>query len=199
MQDRHGEDPLSVLTDGSLAAALVRVQRVLERFMWDLEDAREEAQLAVGALAELATLLSSGGTAGARLASPRVRRSPEELRLMRAEAEAGVASMDLTFRSDGSATVRVNGRPPFTLTPKLAALLDILAAPGRDAGDGLVGWRTRAEVAAALSKRTGRSMSPTGVTQSIHVLRRTFRTAGENWLLFQKHSRLGVRFALRVM
>ena len=144
-------------------------------------------------------LLSREAPLEVQRASRRVRCSPEELRVLRAEAAAGVSSLELTPDAEGYATVRVNGRQEFRLTPKLAALLAILAAPGRDAGDGLVGWRTRAEVARALSKRTGRAVSPTGVTQSMHMLRKAFRRAGENWFLFQKHSTYGIRFALRVM
>ena len=39
MQD--GEDRLSVLTDGRMAAALVRVQRILERLASRLDDVRD--------------------------------------------------------------------------------------------------------------------------------------------------------------
>src|SRR3989442_3357695 len=74
-----------------------------------------------------------------------------DLALMGAEADAGVASLKINRHADGSADVSVNGRRPLRLRPQLAALLTIIAGAGGNVDDHLVGWKTMAEIAAALS------------------------------------------------
>jgi len=116
---------------------------------------------------------------------------------MRAEAEAGVSSLQIMRRADGTAEVSVSGRRSFALAPKLATLLAVLVAPGDHADDGLLGWRTKAEVATALNKKTGGVLAPGAVPKLVYKLRRAFRDAGENWLLIQTNREQGVRLAVR--
>lgn len=116
---------------------------------------------------------------------------------MRAENDAGASTLYLSPHADGSCDVSVNSRRAFRLPPLLATLLTVLASQRGQAQDGLTDWQTKSEVAVALSKRTGRLVSASNVTKSVHMLRKAFRDAGENWLLVQTHRERGVRFALR--
>lgn len=116
---------------------------------------------------------------------------------MRLEGEAGVSAVELRDHPDGSCDVRINGRPPFRVPPQPAILLSILVGTREPDLDGLVRWHTKAEVATALSKRTGHAVTPADVARIVHKLRKAFRDAGENeWLLHVRRAR-GVRFALR--
>lgn len=100
---------------------------------------------------------------------------------------------------DGSAQISIDGRPPFHLPPKLAGLLAILCDSQRPpSADGLVAWRRYADVAALLSKRTGRHESPARLTKAVSKLRHVFSRAGENPLLIESNRRGLVRFRLRI-
>jgi hypothetical protein len=77
-------------------------------------------------------------------------------------------------------------------------VLSLIAVPGgRDAGDGLVGWRSYAEVATALAGLRGQATTPNSITQTIYKLRVVFHAAEQNWFLVQTDRRGAVRFALR--
>jgi hypothetical protein len=178
----------------ALLKILRALQRELERVAGRLADEGEAADALARLFADLVARLS--GVAGVTV-PPRAARSPEEQGLMDAEAETGVVSLRIARRVDGSGDVSVNGRPPFRLPPKLTLLLAILVAPGPCAADGLLAWRSRAEVANALNKRTGGTASAASVPRLVYKLREAFRDAGENWLLIQRNRERGVRVALR--
>jgi hypothetical protein len=190
------EDGLAFLADPRFAAALRRVQHQLERLAARLDDVRDNVDAAARALQVIVDQLP-----GALVMAPRGAARPvvvpEEQAVLRAEADAGVPSLEVTPHADGSLDVRISGRRAFRLPSLLASLLSILAAPGPCAEDGLLGWRTKIEVAAALAKRTDHAVTPRDVTKIVHRLRKAFHEAGENWFLVQTHRQLGVRFALR--
>jgi len=173
------------LADPNLVAAFRRLHRNLARLddvLWRACDVVGPAKDATGEIVEELTSASETARQG------RPARSPD-LTVMRAEAEAGVASLKINRHADGSAEVSVNGRRPFTLRPQLAALLAVIAAPS---GDGqLVPWRSKSEVAAALGTTTGQVVSPSYVPKVVHRLREAFRRRGENWFLIK--SRRGTR------
>ena len=191
-------DDLAFLADPRFAAALRRLQHKLERLATRLADVGEDVDDAARALDLLVSALP-GALAVVPPSGPRPRPVTREARgVLRAEADAGVPSLEMVRHADGSLEVSVNGRRSFRLPPLLAMLLCILVAPGATADDGLMGWRSKAEVAAALGKQAERAVSPRDVTRVVHRLRTAFHDAGENWFLIQTHRRLGVRFALRV-
>lgn len=179
-----------------MAAALRRLQRKLERLAGRLCEMRDHVDEAASALEDLVSRLPAGMTmtpTGGR----RPPFSPHEQGVMRAENDAGAATVHLSPHADGSCDVSVNNRRAFRLPPRLATLLTVLASQQDQASDGLTDWQSKAAVAVALSKRTGRLVSASNVTKSVHMLRKAFREAGENWLLVQTHRERGVRFALR--
>ncbi len=178
----------------ALLRVLRTLQRGLEQLAGPLSDQCDEADRLARLFADLVERLS--GVAG--VTPPRrAARSPEEEKVMRAEADVGVVSLEIKRRADGAGEVTVNGRRSFRLPPKLTTLLAILVAPGQCAGDGLLEWRTRSEVATALNKRTGGSTSPKSVPKLVFKLRQAFRDAGENWFLIQRCRERGVRVAVR--
>jgi len=190
-------DGLTFLADTRLATAFRRLQRKLERLATRLDDIREDVDDAARAVEVLVSALPSAAAALPRkgVRSPV---APEEQSVLRAEADAGVPSLDVVPHADGSLDVSVNGRRSFRIPPLPATLLQVLVAPGPVAADGLLAWRSRAELAAALGKQTGEPVSQRYLTKIVHRLRKAFRAAGENSFLVQTHRRLGVRFALRV-
>src|SRR5262245_20020726 len=100
-----------------LVRAFRRMQKRLERLAARLSDACEGVEVAAKGIEDLVERLS--GTSELR---PRRRtvRSPEERRIMRAEAEAGATSVHIVRHADGTQEVSVNGRASFPLAPKLA-------------------------------------------------------------------------------
>lgn len=115
-----------------------------------------------------------------------------------AESDAGVATLDVESHANGAVAVSVNGRRSFRLPPKLGALLVILAARVTAADDGLVGWKSRADVAAKLAEHTGRPVDDENLAKTVHKLRKAFERVGENrWLVQTRASDRALRFALR--
>jgi hypothetical protein len=184
----------AVIDLAGFVRASLALQRRLERLASRLSDAYDDVDAAAKAVADLVERL--GGAPGLDLRGL-VPRSPEERRIMRAEARAGASSLHVARSPDGSGEVSISGRPAFRLSPKLAALIEILATRGELADDGLPAWRTTSEVAAALSKATGRPVRARDVPRIVYNLRRAFRDAGENWFIVCTNPRLGVRLALR--
>jgi hypothetical protein len=191
---RNDAPPDAAVDLVALLRILRTLQRELEQLASRLSDDGEEADALASLFADLVERLSA--VAGV---SPRRRaaRSPEEEKIMRAEAEAGVASLLIKRRADGTSEVTVNGRRSFRLPPKLTTLLAVLVASGRCEDDGLLEWRTTPEVATALNKRTGGSVPARSVPKLVFKLRKAFRDAGENWFLIQGSRARGVRVALR--
>ena len=177
-----------------LAKTFRRMQERLQRLAGRLSDACDDVDAAAKALEDLVRRLS-----GASEVTPRRHavRSPEELRVMRAEEEAGASSLRVKRHADGTGEVSVSGRRSFALPPKLTLLLAVLVVPGDEADDGLLGWRTTSEVATALNKKTGGALAPAAVPKLAYKLRRAFRHAGENWLLIQTNRERGIRLAVR--
>jgi hypothetical protein len=192
---RPSDAPANAAVDlVALLRILRALQRGLEQLAGRLSDEAEEADALAKLFADLVDRLS--GIAG--VTSPRrAARSPEEENVMRAEAEAGVASLQIKRRADGAGDVTINGRRSFRLPPKLTTLLAVLVAPGRCADDGLLEWQTTSEVATALNKRTGGTTSPRSVPKLVYKLRKAFREEGENWFLIRASREHGVRVAVR--
>jgi hypothetical protein len=190
----RGPDAARAIDVSVVARAFRRLQARLERLARHLSDVCDEVDAAAKALEDLV-----GRLAGVSSVTPRkgARRSPEDDRMMRAEAEAGAPSLDVRRLADGSGEVSVSGRRSFSLPPKLATVLELLLAPGDTADDGLLGWRTPVELAAALGKRVPGSVGARAVSRLVYKLRRCFRDAGENWRLIQTNRERGVRVAVR--
>jgi hypothetical protein len=109
--------------------------------------------------------------------------------------------LDIEFdrRADGSADVRLDAHTPFHLPRKLATLLAIIAEPTvYPADDGLVGWRSYDDVAAVLTKRTGRVQTAATLIKHISKLKNLLRKAGENAHLIETDHQGSVRFRRRI-
>jgi hypothetical protein len=172
---------------------LLKAKRKLEKACARFDDQIEE-------VAQVAKLIDDAakvpGTADTAL--PAWRFSDAEMQTLREEARAGALALEIVSGVDGAAKVRVNGGAPFRVQAKPAALLSIIAAPGgRAADDHMIGWRTAAEMAAALTQRTGRATTARNVTHTLYKLRKAFRDARQNWFLIQTDRDGAVRFALR--
>ena len=113
-------------------------------------------------------------------------------------AEAGAGSLELKPRPDGTAEVRIDGGKQFTLPPALADLISALAVDTGVSDDALVGWKSVKEIAAWLSKQSGKPVSKRAITQNVYRLRKElFDRGGVNPYLVQTNKRHGLRFALR--
>lgn len=117
---------------------------------------------------------------------------------LRRTAEAGAHALTIKPRSDGASDVRVDESQTFSLPPLLADLLAVLALDNRMTEDRFVGWKTLAEIAILLKKKSGKTYSLHAVTQSIYRLRsRLYERGNINPFLVQTNPRFGARFALR--
>lgn len=113
-------------------------------------------------------------------------------------AESGAASLELTPRLDGMTDVRIDGGKQFTLPPALADLISALSFDNGVTEDALVGWKSVKEIAAWLSKQSGKPVSKRAITQNVYRLRKElFDRGGVNPYLVQTNRRRGLRFALR--
>lgn len=121
---------------------------------------------------------------------------PGDSPVMRAEARAGVTSVERRTEEDGAVIVWVNGRQPVRLQRKVGMLLELLVSRPACA-DGLAGWCTVEQVAAALRLPPERAARLVNVY--VAKLRRALWAAGENRRLVQRDRATGaVRFRLRV-
>jgi hypothetical protein len=176
--------PSSVNLEAVLAA-FRNLQRKLERLASRLAQIEEEVDAAAKVIENLVRQFSGLPEITPRL---RTRRSPEEERLLRAEAHAG-ATITVETMAEGWRKVRVNGREPFRLSPTLASLLAVLVAPPGQ--DGLPAWSTKSAVAEALANETGRAVAPGGVSRLVYKLRQAFEAAGENVFLIETNRAIG--------
>jgi hypothetical protein len=172
----------------SILSFLESVQQMLERLASRLEEDARKADAAAALIERIRRWLK-----GLPELTPRPRppmRTPDSERLLRAEAKAGI-TLAIELAADGSADVRVNGRDPFHLSPALASLLTLLAAPSDLSGPGCAPWSTKDELAAALSRELGRAVVPARVTSLVHRLRKTMSDAGENPFVVETSRRRG--------
>ena len=171
----------------ALLKLLRKAQRQLDRLAGRLSDVSDDVATVAKVLEDLA------GHVPGETVRRRARHSAEEVEMMGVEAEAGVPSLAIRWRADGAGDVSVNGRRSFRLPPKLAALLAIIVARDGEDDGGLVRWRTQAEVATALNKRTGGTLAQRAVPGLVYKLREAFRDAGENVSLIDSNRRGEVR------
>jgi len=189
------------MTDSHIRRRLERLVRRADDLDEELERARKEVRSMRIVMEDVTYNLeqrerAARGVPAAKV--PVLARAPEDVSAWEIEARAGATRLEVRLQPDGMALVSVNGRAPFLLPPKPRVLLDILSEPGSAADDGLVGWRSRGEVADALRKRLGRPLGRDDVTRTVYRLREVFRAAHENEHLVQtnrEHQTL--RFALR--
>jgi len=117
-------------------------------------------------------------------------------RRRRREASRGVLSVVLVAQPDGSGVARIDG-VGIRLPPYVAALLSILMADRGVTPDHLVGWKSVADIQAALKDRTKQHHSIAAVKELVYRLRRLLEQHGENPDLVQNDPHLGYRFAVR--
>lgn len=95
-------------------------------------------------------------------------RFPEEP--WKRRAEPGLDSIRFTVRDRRVTLVAINGAPPVELSPGLALLLRILASGVRQA-DGFPAFKSHKDIAAAMTRATGRHASVRAVIAGISRLR----------------------------
>jgi hypothetical protein len=109
----------------------------------------------------------------------------------------GVAALEIMRHPDGSAFVRIGNKPPFWLPRSHADLLEIIAAPTPHSRDGLVDYKSLAEIARLLGKDLKTRAQRHAVQSLINKLRTRLRRAGLLPEYIHSHRKLGYRFALR--
>lgn len=109
-----------------------------------------------------------------------------------------IASLETWIRPDGSLAVKI-GRCRFVLPPYLGALLLALADSAGEPRDGGVPFKTLADLAVQVAKRTGgRAPSHATLNKYIHRLRQILvRRAGLTGDAIQSHRQFGRRLAIR--
>ncbi len=117
-------------------------------------------------------------------------------RRRRREASRGVDYVLLVGGRNGSAVAQIDG-VGIPLPPYVAALLSILMADRGVTPGHLVGWKSVADIQAALKDRTKQHHSIAAVKELVYRLRRVLEQHGENPDLVQNDPRLGYRFAVR--
>jgi DNA-binding response OmpR family regulator len=108
-------------------------------------------------------------------------------------ARLGV-TVDIVRETDDWATVTIDKSRKLRLSPALADLLEVLCEDTGLASDGLVGWKSMAELARGLQKQTGKDISTRTITVRLSRLRDALEGSGLNKQLVQT-GRKGYRFA----
>jgi hypothetical protein len=179
------------------ADLLTWAQRALDRVTKRVDDQLEKISNVAYVLGHVAA--RHAATDALSPVVMQMKRSTPATRILEEVARRGATSLTMKWNVDGSASVRICNGPSFPLCAKPAALLKIISTPGgRPAGDGLIGWRSYAQVAAALTKLTGRATTRRNVTTTIHRLRTALRAENQNWFYIQTDHRGAIRFALRL-
>jgi DNA-binding response OmpR family regulator len=122
--------------------------------------------------------------------------TPRRFRRLARVSAHGVVSVNLVPRHDGSAVAQIDG-VDIPLPQNVAALLDVLMADRGVASDRLVGWKTVADIQAALKESTKQPHSKAAVKELVYRLRGLLERHGESRLLVQNNRRLGYRFTVR--
>ena len=108
-------------------------------------------------------------------------------------ARLGV-TVDIVRETDDWATVTIDQSRKFRLPPALADLLEVLCEDSGLASDGLVEWKSMAELVRGLQKHTGKEISPRTIAVRLSRLRDALKDSGIGKHLVQR-SRKGYRFA----
>ena len=181
-----------------LLRALARVSRRQKRLARLLSETEELADAIVQDLQQLSVDLHAvpADTRALLLTVPRRACLPGNGgEFLRKESERGALSLRLAPLLDGHVRVGLNGAPEFPIPPVLGKLLSILSEDDGPSDDGIVRWKTLAEVARRLGKSATRR-SRHAVSQHVSRLKQEFRLNGENWRLIQTRRKGLVRFAL---
>jgi hypothetical protein len=135
-------------------------------------------------------------------------RTTRVLHISRPRPDVTVAAVSATPRGDGYWEVAIDTLPPFGLPPLLGRLFDLLAKDsGQDVGDGLIGFKTNADVLTELQRlslspdsslrRVGR-LNAKGLAQAVCDLRKRLgRVVLDGDALVQTRRGVGRRIALR--
>jgi hypothetical protein len=115
---------------------------------------------------------------------------------MQEDAKEGVESITMTELPNGNWAVQIGADRSFSLSPTLAALLDVLTSDNGKSHDGLIGWKSRTEVKRSMTKIMRKSFKPQAINQNIYRLRERLEEEGYNRHYVMTNSKLGVRFAL---
>jgi hypothetical protein len=112
-------------------------------------------------------------------------------------AKEGVAALALTFQSNGSGSLKIDGRDRIPLPPRLAALAAGLILDTGHSPDQLVSWKSDAEIIAALERRTQKKYRRHTFNHLFYLLRAALKDKDENPWLVMRDPKFGSRFALR--
>jgi hypothetical protein len=123
--------------------------------------------------------------------------SSEQEQGLKSQAAAGVSSIKWIPQPNGSTLVHLDGGVGVPLTPRLAALLDVLAADTGHSPDHLVAWKALPEILDGLKVRTGKVFTNRAVRQLIYRLRNQFKLHLTNHFYVVSSREGGYRFALR--
>ncbi len=222
--DPHAAEPLMRLRN-----RVVRLERGLSRLERSVSRQTEDLLLEMDKLIEdlapfspTAGLNTSSATpvpheapgGGPRRASARpgdsVRKKSDEDKLLGELASRGVGCCEVSRAADGTWWVRVDDYDPFTLSPALGRLLEVLCLDNGASDDHLIGWKSVGEVARLLRKRaagdgdgrTKRKLADSKrdthcVRQGLYRLRQALLAQQMNHRLVMVSRPLGVRFGVR--
>ena len=162
-----------------------------DTLVWDLHGAATEQKRKLlpdtsGASSTTPRVLADGtwGVLLGEAAPKRVRLRLRSRPLTDLLKRAALAGVQITFHYHGDTIDAEVDGVPLRLPPKTARLLWILASPSAlDPGDGLVGWKSRADIAAELNR--GAPLSSHALTVAISRLRDHLEAAGLNPLLVE--------------
>jgi hypothetical protein len=96
-------------------------------------------------------------------------------------------AVDITYRDDGNAMVRINESEPFSLPPKLARLLEILISGAGPAADGMSAWKPVDSVRRQMAGESGSEpLAARALNQLVYRLGRELRRNGFHSGLIQR-------------
>lgn len=144
--------------------------------------------------------LMIGGLPGSNRSKRRRSLDTDLRNFLRKEALVGVQTVQILYQSDGYVLVSIDGKDPFTLSPKLGILLSILSMDlvEEPSPDTFVPWKTTAQIAKLLLQKTGSPAKKHALTNSIYLLRnQLFHEHGVNPYLVQTSPNGAYRFAVK--
>ncbi len=121
-------------------------------------------------------------------------KNPEEV-----DMDPVAYNLDIRRRPNGSIQFVIDSGKPFSLPPRLAEVLQYLAAGAKDSSgqDALVGWRSRTDIIGHLEKRAGKPFRRAYINQMVYLLKCALRDAEYDEGLIQTHPVKGVRLAYK--
>ena len=179
-----------------LETHLSRLRHLVDRLDGELDETLLAFESLLGPIPEATDTLDPGGL-GTSSKSTKISRSVHKI--LKDLARPGTSRFRIDWPSKRAAVVEVGDSGPFSLTPKLARLLDILASGKVESSEVFVPWKSLSDIGLELQIRAADAHPAKrhAVTELLRRLRLALLENHVNPFLVETHKTRGARLRYR--